>query len=249
MAIVIIVKTAKNGSDGHYDHGQSNRAADEIAERARKRTILGEPILNLARQAALLTLREMKTSHHFKLATTSSRDNFTIDRIRRAVSSSAKAKSGSTYLLLLDKHYSNIRFSAVDKFARRGMSYEKNQITNAIKHSERGFLTTKQKRTNLEIMSCSIRTESILAKIDDRTPNPCFICSQVETKAHVFDVLPHVYRYMLHCTGCHLRINDSLIFNNRAKPSEWKSFFLRMSEKLHAPWCLLAAIPSTRCII
>lgn len=108
----------------------------------------------------------------------------------------------------------------MDKF-----SFENYDIIKAVKSAESGFLTTKQKRTNIEIVTCSLRTESILAKIDERPPNKCFVCSIEETKAHVyhvmasspivFDVWPQVFHNMLHCTGRRLTINDPLIFNNR----------------------------------
>ena len=114
------------------------------------------------------------------------------------------------------------------------MSYDKQQIVEAIKHSETGFLTTKQKRTNLEILLCCMRTESILAKIDNRDPLPCFICSQEEEKSHIYHILatcplvygvwPLVFHFMLRCTGRFLTINDDLIFNNKVKATEWRGF-------------------------
>ena len=40
----------------------------------------------------------------------------------------------------------------------------------------------------------------------------------------VYLVWPQIYRCMLSCTGRHLSITDELIFSNRVKSKEWRSF-------------------------
>ena len=40
----------------------------------------------------------------------------------------------------------------------------------------------------------------------------------------VYLVWPQIYRCMLACTGRHLSITDELIFSNRVKSKEWRSY-------------------------
>ena len=79
-----------------------------------------------------------------------------------------------------------------------------------------------------------MRMESILAIIDQREPNNCFYCGAAEEKSHMYHLMatcpivylvwPQIYRCMLLCTGRHLTITDNLIFSNKVKIREWRSF-------------------------
>ena len=78
--------------------------------------------------------------------------------------------------------------------------------------------------------------------IDGRTPNRCFVCGAAEEKSHIYHVMassplvyevwPQIFQLMVACTGRHLTINDQLIFTNKVKPNEWKTF--SKSDKLTA---------------
>ena len=130
--------------------------------------------------------------------------------------------------------HKNIKFSAPEKFARRGLKFSQKDVTFALKSSEHGHLTTLQVKSNIEVFSCSMRTESILAIIDQREPNKCFYCGAAEEKSHMYHLMatcpivylvwPQIYRCMLSCTGRHLSITDELIFSNRVKSKEWRSY-------------------------
>ena len=73
-----------------------------------------------------------------------------------------------------------------------------------------------------------------MAVIDQREPHKCFYCGVAEEKAHIYHLMatcpivylvwPQIYRCMLSCTGRHLSITDDLIFSNKVKSREWRSF-------------------------
>ena len=160
----------------------------ELAERSGVRR-LNDRTLNLGRQAALLKMKEMYTTHGLHLATSNTADIFATDKIRCNVGSMAKFNSWPTYRLLIENQYKNTKFSATEKFERHGSSFSKKDITYVVKSAETGYLTTKQKRCNLEIFTCSPCTESILAVIDGRIPNKCFVCGVAREKSHVYHVM------------------------------------------------------------
>ena len=208
-------------------------STDDLKEKVGGRRI-GTTAVHLGRLAALGAMKEMYSNLDLKLTTSNSSNIFSTDRIRRNVGTLARFNSRSTYRVLLECQYKNIKFSAPEKFARRGLNFSQKDVTSALKSAETGHLTTLQVKCNIEVFTCSIRTESILAVIDQREPHKCFYCGVAEEKAHMYHLMatcpivylvwPQIYRCMLLCTGRHLTITDNLIFSNKVKIREWRSF-------------------------
>ena len=173
----------------------------------------------------------LELSQHFSLKT-GNECRIKTDRLRDCMNS-AKFNSGSCYSWITVCRFGSKQFSAIEKFARRGLSVTREMIIAAMTRCQDAIGSHRSLKCSTEICLGAMRSEYHLAAFDDRPRSPCYICNHPETVSHIYkhlltDCAPAIYiwgqayKMCMIATQARVSITDELIFFGQLQMGEYK---------------------------
>ena len=146
---------------------------------------------------------------------------------------SLKFSSKVVYTQLITCRYKKKPFSAIEKFARRGISVNRMQIVAGMSRCHDAVTPHRSLKCSEEICLAAMRSEYHVAVYEDRPRLACAMCNFPETISHIYKHLltdcvwakylwPNVYCFILITTGKRVAITNELIFFGQLQTQEYK---------------------------